>query len=86
MVSDFNCASKMATNKEILSRGIKFLMGAVPLFFIGPIVINSSFKNQSHPMFIPVLGLGIILSGIGVFLMYKGLKLMMKALFDGDQQ
>jgi len=63
-------------------KGIRYMSGALPLFFMGPVVIHSSFKNKSHFMFFPVLGLGIITCGIGMYLMFKGLKTIMKSLFD----
>jgi hypothetical protein len=74
----------MATNKEILSKGIKYLLFALPLMFIGPSVIFSSFKNQEHPFYIPILGLGIIMCISAIFLIFKGLQTIMKSLFDGN--
>ncbi len=37
----------MATNKQLLSKGIKYLSGALPLLFIGPSVIYNAFMNQA---------------------------------------
>lgn len=72
----------MATDKRILMKGIRYLSGALPLFFLGPVVIHSSFKNQKHFMFFPVLGLGIITCIIAMLLMFFGIKTIMKSLFD----
>lgn len=72
-------------NKEILNRGIKYIVIALPMFFIGPTAIMSSFKNQQHAFFIPVLGLGIIISILAVILVFTGLKTMMNSLF-GDKK
>lgn len=72
----------MGTNKQILAKGIKYLSGALPLSFIGPVVIHSSFKNQQHPMFIPVLGLGIVTCLLAIGLMFFGIRTIMKSLFD----
>jgi hypothetical protein len=73
---------KMATNKEILFKGIKYLLFALPLLFIGPSVIFSSFKNQEHPFYIPILGLGIICCLASMFLIFKGIQTVMQSLFD----
>ncbi|KGO94794.1 DUF6095 family protein [Flavobacterium subsaxonicum] len=70
----------MATDKKILMKGLKYLSGALPLFFIGPVVIHSSFKNQNHPFFIPVLGVGIILCIAAIALVFFGLRTIMKSL------
>jgi len=75
----------MATNKALLVKGIRYLGFALPLMFIGPSIIHSSFKNQGHPFYIPILGLGIIFCLGSIFLIFKGIQTMMKGLFDGDE-
>lgn len=72
----------MHTNKQILTKGIKYLAFALPLLFIGPSVIFSSFKNQNHPFYIPVLGTGIILCIVSIYLIFKGIQTIMKSLFN----
>lgn len=76
----------MATDKIILAKGIKYLAGALPLLFLGPIIINSAFTNEKHPLFPYVLALGIIIALASMFLIYKGINTMVKSLFDGDRQ
>ena len=66
----------------MLGRGIKFLFGALPLCFIGPVVLYSSFHNQEHPLFIPILILGTIAFFAAIFLMFKGITTIVKAVFD----
>lgn len=75
----------MATDKKILAKGIKFLSGALPLLFIGPVVINSSFKNKENPLYPFVLGLGILICGLAIFLIFKGINTIVKSLFDGNK-
>lgn len=70
------------TNKALLGKGIKFMAGALPLAFLGPVVLFSTFKNQDHPWFIPILVLGILAMIGAIFLLFKGLNTIMKALFD----
>jgi len=72
----------MSTNKVILMRGIRYLSGALPLFFLGPVVIHNAFMNKKHTLFIPVLGFGILAFIFGMWLMFLGLKTIMKSLFD----
>ncbi|MFV5692665.1 DUF6095 family protein [Flavobacterium sp. LB3P122] len=72
----------MATNKELLSKGIKYLAGALPLLFIGPSVIYNAFMNQQNVWHYLVLAIGIIACLIAMFLMYLGLKTIMKSLFN----
>lgn len=70
------------TNKEILTKGIKYLAGALPLAMIGPSILYNAFNNQEHPLYIAVLVLGILASVGAVFLMFKGILTIVKALFD----
>lgn len=74
----------MATDKKILVKGLTKLGWALPMFFIGPVVIHSSFKNEGHPLFIPVLGIGIIICITAMLLMFLGIKTIMKSLFDNN--
>ncbi|MDI5899246.1 DUF6095 family protein [Flavobacterium yafengii] len=72
----------MATNKELLSKGIKYLAGALPLLFLGPAVIYNAFMNQQNVWHYLVLAIGIIACIAAMFLMYLGLKIIMKSLFN----
>ena len=72
----------MPTDNTILNRGFKFIAWALPMFFIGPTVINSSFKNTNHPIFIPVLGIGIIICILAVVFLFKGLQNIVKSQTD----
>lgn len=75
----------MATDKNILVKGIKYLAGALPLLFLGPVVINSAFKNEKHPLYPYILALGIIIALTAMFLIYKGINTLVKSMFDGDK-
>lgn len=72
----------MNTNKEKLYKGVKVMGGTLFLLISAPIVLNSSFKNQDHPMFIPILGIGIILFIAAIYFGFKGIKIIMRALFN----
>jgi len=72
----------MATDKKILFKGIRFLAFALPLLFIGPAVIHSSFKNKEHGLYYVVLSAGILCCLIGMYFIYKGVTTMVKGLFN----
>ncbi|MFC4636529.1 DUF6095 family protein [Dokdonia ponticola] len=72
----------MSTNKETLLKGIKIMGGTLALLITAPLILNSSFKNQDHPLFIPVLGIGVICLIAAIYFGFKGIKTLMKALFD----
>ena len=70
------------TDKKVLMDGIKMMAGSLPLAFIGPAVLFSTFKNQEHPFFIPILILALTAMAGAIFLMFRGLGKVMKSLFD----
>ena len=76
----------MATNKELLAKGVKYLFGALPLMFIGPsLILNSSFKNKENPYYYLVLSIGILVCLSSMYLAFKGLKTITDALFNDKQ-
>ncbi|MFD0975164.1 DUF6095 family protein [Salinimicrobium gaetbulicola] len=77
-----NQISMKHTNKSLLMKGLKYLAGALPLSFLGPVVLFSSFKNQEHAWFIPILIFALVAMAAAIFLMFKGIRTVMKALFD----
>lgn len=70
------------TNRELLAKGVKYLAGALPLIFLGPIVLYSAFNNQDHPLYIAVLIFGGTASIAAIYLIFKGIGTIMKSLFD----
>lgn len=72
----------MATDKVLLSKGIKNLAGALPLLFIGPLFIYNAFINKGNGWHYLVLGVGIIICIVAVYLMYLGLKIIMQSIFN----
>lgn len=72
----------MSTNKELLSKSIKYLAWALPLLFIGPSLIYNAFMNKQNVWHYLVLGIGILTCLGAVYLMVLGLKTMMRSLFN----
>ncbi|UQD56458.1 DUF6095 family protein [Flavobacterium sp. K5-23] len=72
----------MPINKDLLSKGIRYLTGSLPLLFIGPTLIYNAFMNQQNVWHYLVLGVGIIACISAMALMYIGLKTIMKGIFN----
>ncbi len=73
---------KMSTNKQLLGKGIKYLTGALPLMFLGPSLIYNAFMNQHTNWHYLVLGIGIVACLSSMLLIFLGLRIIMKALFN----
>jgi len=72
----------MAINKTLLDKGIKNLLYALPLMFLGPSVVYNAFINKQNVWHWLVLAVGIVLCGLAVYFMFKGIKAITDALFE----
>ena len=72
----------MATNKELLSKGVTYLAWALPLLFIGPSLIYNAFMNKQNVWHYLVLAIGIMACIGAMYLMFLGLKTIMKGIFN----
>ena len=75
----------MSDNKKLLDKGIKHMLYALPLMFIGPSVIYNAWINKGNVMHYLVLAAGIILSFLAVYFMFKGIKTLTDVLFENDK-
>ena len=76
----------MSDSKQLLFKGIKYAVGAIPLMFLGPIIIHNAFMNKHTWIHYIVLGVGILLCITSVYLMFKGIQIIMKSLFDDNSK
>jgi drug/metabolite transporter (DMT)-like permease len=75
----------MSVIKKLLEKGMKYMLYALPLMFIGPSVIYNAFINKDNVWHYLVLGIGIALCLMAVYFMYKGIKTLTDALFENDK-
>lgn len=69
-------------NKDTITKGLKYSVGAIPLMFLGPMIIHNAFMNKHTWVHYVVLGVGISICILSVFLMWKGINIIIKGLFD----
>ena len=66
-------------------KGVKNLLYTVGLMFLAPVVLYQAFKNEDHPLFIPVLVLGSILAVAAIGMGFYSIKILIQALFDDSK-
>ena len=71
---------KMDNSKHKKEHGIRLIMGAFPLFLLGPILISSALNNKTHELFYLVLIIGIIVCISAVLLFFFGILKLVKGL------
>ena len=74
----------MATDKQLLAKGVRYLFGALPLMFLGPSVIYNAFMNKGNNWHYLVLVVGCAICITAVLLAFKGIKLMTDSIFNDD--
>ena len=70
------------TNKEVLVEGLKKMGIALALLFAGPTLLHLVLTNREKPFFIPLFIIAIIICGLAIYFIFKGLKTIMSSLFD----
>ena len=69
-------------NKELIFKGLSRLFIAILFAFTGPVIYTSAIRNEDHPFFIPVLGLGLIACILAILYGFRGIKLLVKGFFN----
>ncbi|MFT6723101.1 MAG: putative membrane protein [Flavobacteriaceae bacterium] len=73
------------TDLNTLYLGLRYLLITVVLMFIAPFSIYQAFKNQEHPLYIPVLIFGIICAIAAISLGFLGVKTITDSFFNKDK-
>jgi uncharacterized membrane protein len=71
----------MRTDKTLLIKGVKLLAYTVILMFSAPFAIYQAFKNEGHPLYLPVLILGLLLALAAIGMGFYSIKTLVDALF-----
>jgi len=69
-------------DKTNIYTGLHKVFIAIPLMFVGPFIIYSSFKNQEYRLYYPVLILGCLICLFSMYLFFKGLRILVSGLFN----
>ncbi|MEK9565930.1 MAG: DUF6095 family protein [Flavobacteriaceae bacterium] len=67
-------------NKPLLFKGLKKMSLFLLCCFIGPVVVHQAFKNQEHPLYMPVLILGILFLMTAIYYGFTGIRTLVSAL------
>lgn len=70
----------------VVIKGIRFLLFALPLFFIGPSLIYNAFQNKENPVHYAVLAVGVIFCLLSMYFAFRGIKIMVDGLFDNTNK
>jgi len=70
------------TDKQLLLKGLKRLVLALPLLLLSTYLLTFAFLNKDTiPIYIFLI-LGIIAMAITIYLLFNGIKIILKSLFN----
>ncbi|MFT5969711.1 MAG: amino acid transporter [Flavobacteriales bacterium] len=72
-------------DKDLLVKGIKYMALAFPFIFATPIVLTAAFTKVDKGEYL-LLIIALMLMAITFFLAIKGLRTILKAIFDNNAQ
>jgi len=67
-------------NPPLLIKGLKKMSLCLLCCFIGPVVVHQAFKNKEHPLYVPVLILGILFLMTALYYGFIGIKTLVNGL------
>ncbi len=70
------------TNREVLTKGVKIMVITLPLLILAPYLITLAFLNKTNGSFYIFITLGAIAGITAMWLFYKGISTIVKAMFD----
>ena len=68
-------------NPNTFKKGLKNILLAFFLMFLGPTMLFQSFKNQNHPWFEIILSISLVICVIALLYGIKGLKKIVNSIF-----
>tara|TARA_R110002049_G_scaffold58113_4_gene158417 strand:+ start:932 stop:1195 length:264 start_codon:yes stop_codon:yes gene_type:complete len=69
------------TDKPLLIKGVKTLVFAILSLFIGPLLLSKALADKENSLYRPTLIIGYLISAFAVFLIFRGIKIIMGSMF-----
>lgn len=79
-MDSFGIPSFFKMDKVLLRKSVKRLIWTLVLMIASPLILASAFKNDDHPLFYPVLVLGVVLGILAISLGFTGIQKLTRAL------
>ncbi len=72
----------MKRGQNLFFKSLKYFGFTMLLMFMAPFVVYQAFKNQEHPLYIPVLIMGLVMGISAISLGFYSIKLLMDFIFN----
>ena len=72
------------TDKYLLFKGIKLLIFALLSLFMGPTLMTMALSDKENALYLPLLIIACLICAMAVFLIFKGIRIIMSSMFKKD--
>ncbi|MFI1773220.1 DUF6095 family protein [Thalassobellus citreus] len=70
------------TDKFLLFKGVKLLAFAALSLFMGPTLMHFALSDKENSLYFPLLIVACLICAMAVFLIFKGIKIIMASMFN----
>lgn len=81
-----NSPKEIISPKLLLKKATRRITFALAGFFISPLLMHTSFKNQDHPLFMLVLGIGFITGIVALYWGITGIRYLINFIFESSKE
>lgn len=69
------------TNKPLFVKGLKTMGLTLITLFLGPVLLHIGLANDEKSLYIPLVITGILVSGMSIYLGFKGVRIILDSIF-----
>ena len=69
------------TNKPLFVKGLKTMGLTLVTLFLGPVLLHIGLDNDQKSLYIPLVITGILVSGVSIYLGFKGVRIILESIF-----
>ena len=69
------------TNKPLFVKGLKTMGVTLVTIFIGPVLLHIGLANDEKSLYIPLVIVGVLVSGLSIYLGFKGVRIILDSIF-----
>ncbi len=75
----------MRTDREVLKKGIQFLIITVIMMFAGPSLLYVALGNPEKPLYIPLIIISLLICAGAIYMGFKGIRTILDSVFNSNR-
>lgn len=75
----------MRTDREVLKKGIQYLIITVIMMFAGPSLLYVALGNPEKPLYIPLIIISLLICAGAIYMGFKGIRTILDSVFNSNR-